>query len=326
MERSQAHPMEELKRMLERILDVIPPGSNIVYVDYPVHENIGDLLILQGTERFFQDHGIRVRKRLSYLQFRKGMRLPPEWIVVCHGGGNFGDLYPANQKLRETLARTYPANRIVVLPQTVYFSDEEERERSLAVFASHPDFHLFVRDRVSYDLAADRLPRVYLSPDMAHQLYPIESPPSPAGPRLGILRTDGEAAREGDERVGCDIRTDWPELLSKADYAMQRVLVLASSLDRYLLNLLPVRPLWYRLANRFVAKAVRLYGSCGSVVTSRLHGHILACLMGVPNRLLDNNYGKNGSYYRQWTYRVREGKDFENGTGNDLGGMYAESS
>lgn len=36
------------------------------------------------------------------------------------------------------------------------------------------------------------------------------------------------------------------------------------------------------------------------VVTDRLHGHILSCLLGKPHVLLDNSYGKNGSFFKSW--------------------------
>ena len=38
----------------------------------------------------------------------------------------------------------------------------------------------------------------------------------------------------------------------------------------------------------------------GCLVSNRLHGHILACLLGIPNLLFDNNYGKCSDYFRTW--------------------------
>ena len=36
------------------------------------------------------------------------------------------------------------------------------------------------------------------------------------------------------------------------------------------------------------------------VVSNRLHGHILACLLGLPNLLFDNSYGKCSDYFHTW--------------------------
>jgi pyruvyl transferase EpsO len=36
-------------------------------------------------------------------------------------------------------------------------------------------------------------------------------------------------------------------------------------------------------------------------VTDRLHGHILSLLVGLPHAVVDNSYGKVGSFARLWT-------------------------
>lgn len=38
------------------------------------------------------------------------------------------------------------------------------------------------------------------------------------------------------------------------------------------------------------------------VVSDRLHGHIMALLLGIPNIILDNNNGKLSRYYETWTH------------------------
>jgi pyruvyl transferase EpsO len=38
------------------------------------------------------------------------------------------------------------------------------------------------------------------------------------------------------------------------------------------------------------------------VVTDRLHGHILALLLGIPHVVLDNSYGKLHHFIRTWTH------------------------
>lgn len=322
----QSHPMERLKRMLEPILDVVPPGSKVLYLDIPVHGNIGDLLILKGTEKFFREHRIQVCKRLSYLQFRDRMRIPSDWIIVCHGGGNFGDLYPENQQLRERVAKAYPDHRIVVLPQTVYFANARRAEQSFALLSRHRDFHLFVRDRASFEIVKGKLSHVSLAPDMAHQLFPIEAFNAAPGGVLGLLRTDGETTGERLADFACSERSDWPQLLSAWDHRVIGLMAKACHLDRYLFNWLPLRPLWYRFVDRLVAKAIRFYGGRDAIVTNRLHGHLLACLMQKPNRLLDNSYGKNEGYYRQWTYRVNREEMPDANARIDAGDLYAESS
>jgi pyruvyl transferase EpsO len=57
---------------------------------------------------------------------------------------------------------------------------------------------------------------------------------------------------------------------------------------------------WYEFCRRRAVYAASVIKRSRLVVTNRLHGHILSCLLGVPNVVLDNTYGKNSAYYRCW--------------------------
>ena len=51
-------------------------------------------------------------------------------------------------------------------------------------------------------------------------------------------------------------------------------------------------------------KAVLFFSRYESVETSRLHGHILSSLLGKPNTVIDNSYGKNANYYYTWMHEA----------------------
>ncbi|MFD1957516.1 hypothetical protein ACFSL6_25940 [Paenibacillus thailandensis] len=59
--------------------------------------------------------------------------------------------------------------------QTIFYKKESEFDRTAQIFNKHKDVHLYVRDTLSFKLASEKFNRccVYLSPDMAHQLWPI---------------------------------------------------------------------------------------------------------------------------------------------------------
>lgn len=300
-----AHPMDELKNRLRLILNVIPPGSDIYYLDYPVHGNGGDLLIMKGTEAFFKENGIRVRARYSVLDFPDGLSVPDDHILVLHGGGNFGDLYPAHQRLRERVVAGYPRHRVVMLPQTIFYKDPRELERTADILNRHRDVHLYVRDTLSLDMARDKFKRcgVYLSPDMAHQLWPIAPGTAPERELLRFLRTDIERTAEQEALAagGAGDCLDWATLYSRSERRYIRVFGDVLRIGR---GRLPVGKLWSRYTDRLVDKAIHRFAQYRTVQTSRLHGHILSCLMDKPNELIDNAYGKNASYYRTWTQGI----------------------
>ena len=164
----------DLKNKLAPIADLIKDKNDVFYLDYPLHLNVGDLLIYHGTEQFFTDHHIHVALKRSEFDMdieELKQKITPNTTILLHGGGNFGDLYPQHQNLRETIIRTFPNNRVIVLPQTLFYKSQETLEKSAALFMQHQDCHLLARDERTANAFKQFSPNVYLSPDMAHELY-----------------------------------------------------------------------------------------------------------------------------------------------------------
>jgi pyruvyl transferase EpsO len=298
--------MDGLKNQLQQILNVIPRDSNIYYLDYPVHDNGGDLLIMKGTEAFFKDYNILIRARYSVLDFPETLNIPKDHLIVLHGGGNFGDLYPAHQKLREKVITRYPHHRIVMLPQTIFYNSESEFERTAQIINGHQDVHLYVRDTLSFKMATEKFHKcgVYLSPDMAHHLWPIQSKSSPGKDLLCFFRTDIEKTGEQEqlERYGRGDYLDWTSLYNWVEKKMINMIVRIMKKGN---RPLPMQAIWGKYTDYLVDKAIKRFSGYRQVQTSRLHGHILSCLMDKPNTLLDNSYGKNSNYYNTWTSGVQ---------------------
>ncbi|MEG7862599.1 polysaccharide pyruvyl transferase family protein [Bacillus mobilis] len=303
MERNTIHPMEMLQKDLKVILSAIPEKSKIYYMEYPVYGNVGDLLIMKGTERFFEEYEIDVVKRYSFINFKKGTKIPEDCIIVCQGGGNFGDLYPGPQDLREYLIENYPNNRVVILPQTIHYKDQNKLKYTAEIFNQHKDVHLFVRDENSYRLIKNEIENnVRLSPDMAHQLWPIYFDTKPEKELLNFIRTDDEMnfKLESSEDSKGEVM-DWPVLLSSLDHSIIKAFQFLSRIDRVLFNLLPIHKVWKVYSDYLIKKSINIFSNYKCIRTSRLHGHILACLMDKENIVIDNSYGKNSTYYQRWT-------------------------
>lgn len=286
------------------LLELIGDKS-FIYVDMPVYGNIGDLLIMQGTLKFFEKHHLVPRIVAPIFAFDVDWIRPDE-VVVFQGGGNFGDLYAGMQPLREKVAQEKPHNRIVILPQTIHFSSAEAMAKSVTIFQQHKDVHLCVRDEKSYQLAKQFTKKAYLAPDMAHHLYPIKSKAPQPNTKLLLSRTDDEKAAVDLENTLYNTVTDWPELVGKRDKNFRRFYLAIRLFYRTGLGLLGNRifsKLWLAYANTLIQDAIELFGRHEYIVTDRLHGHILACLMSKPHTVMDNSYGKNSGYLKVWTGR-----------------------
>ena len=57
---------------------------------------------------------------------------------------------------------------------------------------------------------------------------------------------------------------------------------------------------WHAFCRRRAIRAAQFMIGSQCIVTNRLHAHILACLLGVPNLLFDNSYGKCSDYFNTW--------------------------
>ena len=303
-----------LKQELGKIVELINK-EDAFYFDYPMHLNVGDLLIYAGTEAFFKEYNINIRLRRCLQTFdinEVKRNITKNTTIICHGGGNLGDLYPLLQKLREELVINFPNNRIILLPQTGYFSNQDEMKKSAAIFSAHKDCHLFARDLPTLELLKNFSDKVILCPDMAHQLYgefPLKNKvESLEKNKLYFLRKDIEASQlekniESTLSASAVVK-DWDDIVTSNDIMYARIyskLARISNISHLSIFKDKINDLWYKHTLNIIERARNEFMKYDLVVTSRLHGHIFSCLLGIPNQVCDNSYGKNLGYYNQWT-------------------------
>jgi pyruvyl transferase EpsO len=305
-----ASSLSALKSRLKTILDLFDPKSRIFYVDYPVHSNIGDLLINLGTEQFFQDYNLPIYRRYSTMDIPdlSSLAVDGNTTLLCHGGGNFGDLYPKHQDMREAFVDRFPHARIIFLPQSLYYSSQETQARSLERIARHPNCHILVRDQQSFDaLRNGGVTRSSMMPDMAHQLWGtmesanVTAPPG-HGRNMCFLRRDQEAAGAPAELAGAFANgsVDWSDIVSTPHRAFAGgIYGLLKAVGR----VIPCRlatSTWYYARDLMVHDAVSYFSQFDCVYTNRLHAMILALLLGRDVTAFDNSYGKLSRYIGTW--------------------------
>lgn len=301
---------ERVEELAERVWQCVTPLADLsgsyALLDFPDYSNVGDSLIWLGELAFFE----RVAERPpAYVSTIHGFdldalrRAVPDGPIFLSGGGNFGDLWPRFQRFRLDLLAALPGRRIVQLPQTLHFADPARTAETRAAIAAHGDFTLLVRDHASLAHAQAELGcRVALCPDMAFCLGSLSRPALPVHDIVYLLRTDQErsADRGALDLPPRSIVADWihgAPVPSGWDRAMAR-------LGRTAAMLAGAEPDYRRFRARARGELERgraLLGSGDAVVTDRLHGHILAVLMGIPHAVLDNSYGKVRGFAEQWT-------------------------
>ena len=299
--------MHSLKNKLNKILDFIEDKNDVIFVDFPLHHNIGDLLILSGTINFFKNNSINVKLHQSTYNLNIESSVTKNTTIVCHGGGNFGDIYNMHQKLRESIVQSFPDNKIIILPQTAFFNKVENKKASEKIFRCHNNVVMFARDEETYSIFKEFSNHTYLMPDMAHELYDTLPKVAKNKSIMYFLRNDIEKnpiQLQIQKEIQCIDSFDWDDFLTKKDYKIIRRIhklmkinrkLKSNSLDKVIFKV------WYSHIEILVSKMSKLFSSYEKIATSRLHGHILSCLVDVPSTIIDNSYGKNTAYYRLWT-------------------------
>jgi pyruvyl transferase EpsO len=303
--------MDRLRDRVANLSRLIPQDRPLVYLDYPVHTNVGDLLIQLGTRRFFEQFNYDVMASHSAYDFneRLARRIGREVTVVLHGGGNFGDLYDQHQAFRERVIQRFPHNRIVMLPQTIHYGSAERLAASARIFNAHPDLHVCLRDRRSLaTFQASFSNAAYLVPDMAHLLWRSLDYYAP-GPNdtgtLLFLRTDIEATSPPVSEAG-EISVDWESIIRPVDQFLFRVQRKLHAKHHLIGGILPLSALWQRYTEHLIGRAIPLLNGKGHVVTDRLHMALLGLLMRRRVTAIDNSYGKLSSYIDTWLAHHRD--------------------
>ena len=303
--------MTELRRAIENLLDpLIPEGARVALVDIPDHSNVGDSAIWLGERAYLAARRANVvyqcdRDTLSESTLRTQIK---DGVILLHGGGNFGTLWPRHQAFRERVIQAFPNNRIIQLPQSIYFDNEAAVDACAKVIRRHGGVTILTRDPKSLEIASSGFAsKNLLCPDMAFCLGTLACPTAPSVDLLVQARTDKEAKHDrGTIAVGRDLTVlvvDWLDedagFLQRLDNAIKRRLHRSSEADAFLLPAL--RFIWLRLARRRLGRGLRLLTRGRVVISDRLHGHILCVLCGVPHVIVDNSYGKIRAFYDQWT-------------------------
>lgn len=312
------------------IQSLLTRNARCALLDFPNHSNVGDSAIWLGERCALRRAGVSVVyacDRLSYSPDRLKARLK-DGTILLHGGGNLGDVWPSLQRFREQVIAEFPDNRIIQLPQTVHFSERENLDHAKKVFSKHPNLTLLVRDRRSLKIAEVGLgTKSLLCPDMAFSLGPLRRSGHPQTDILCLGRTDTESRWSSwSSRYPEVEHLDWLDELS-SDFRRYPGSTFALRLDKRLIREIGRRRRFRRplldlahlasgsvvlaydgLARARLRRGIAILSRGRVVITDRLHGHILSLMMGVPNILLDNNYGKVRSFYDTWTRRAELSK------------------
>ena len=308
---------ERLKRAIsETLTPLLPPGSKKVgIIDPPSYSNIGDHAIFLGQLSFLES--CLDNPEIVIADFRT---YPEEYqrilgecsVLLLQGGGNFGDHWSHHHNFRLEIIRAFPHVPIIQLPQSVFFKQKENLDRTRELINSHQNFTLIIRDNRSFGFCKENFNcPVFLCPDMA---FAIEGIPA-TGSYLDV-----SCLMRDDKELLVEKRDDIRRVLSARDLSYQvndwldERNIVASKLNGLASRIVKRVPVGYGLSvpfltvcRRYYARQRFLYGAKllgrgKKVVTDRLHGHIMSILLGRENFTFDSLDGKISAFHETWTW------------------------
>lgn len=287
-------------------------GSPVALLNYPNHSNVGDCAIWLGELGYLDDAGHAIVYQCDLHSYDPEVlrrRLPKDGVVLLHGGGNLGDLWPVHQAFRERVVADLPDLPVVVMPQSIHFTSGEAAERAREAFADHERLTIIARDEASFSFARETFNcDIDLAPDPAIWLDLRHARSASSHPVIRLARTDIEASVSSG---GAHHETvDWIDVrrsdMGWRDWNRYRMLkritgVLARTRGRPEWLSAIQHGLFEPVASAHLRRGARLLSTGDVVIADRLHAHLLCLLLGIPHVLLDNSYGKLASYARTWT-------------------------
>lgn len=146
---------QELRFQHNLMLSEQPGRAKLFLLGTSEHSNIGDAAITLGERAFlhkyFPEHSI---VELSTYDFdswygKIANMIEANDLIFLQGGGNLGNRFLPEEKVRRRVIGDFPNNRIVIMPQTIYFDDNEAGQRELAlsreVYNRHEHLTIFTR-------------------------------------------------------------------------------------------------------------------------------------------------------------------------------------
>ncbi len=277
------------KTRFEEIKKALRHKDTIVVVGTEDFGNIGDHQIAVSMLAFLKEKlEASVILEITASQYAKEKKflfknIKSHHLVVMPGGGNFGNIYPFAQTIREEIILNLPENKKIIFPQTIHFSDDNEGDKALSraitLFSKSNNVCLFTRDDVSFEFAKKYFScDICFAPDIV--LWDrFSSDVNSNGNVLVCLRDDIESSVSVETR-------------SAIKGVIQEHNLNTVSFDTQLTYNVP-------LPNReSVTKAtLELWASSKIVITDRLHGLVFAAITGTPCIAFANcNHKVKGTY------------------------------
>ena len=278
---------------------VFPLGKKVYIIGIPEFCNTGDIAISLAQAKFLRDSGysgFRIKEitRSQYARFSGFLKkhIGKNQLICGIGGGNMGNLWYNEEELRCHIIRNFPENPIIIFPQTIFFTDDEQGRQAVAVskaiYESHHKLTLAARDLTSYEMMHHNFhsPHIILVPDIV--LYTNASD-------YGVVRRK----RSG---VVIIFRDDKEKYISDTEKNRMICYFEDNHISFRFGNTMSDKNILRKKRKQIVKEKIQEFAASELIITDRLHGMIFSAITGTPCIVFGNNHHKVKSAYDLISY------------------------
>lgn len=255
----------------------------------PIHGNIGDQAIAIAEYKFLEDIGVKNVFEIISPQIDiscKALKklIDDKAIIMIHGGGFLGNQWSIEQERLEEVIKTFPNNKIVIFPQTIYFTNNEKgkeaQNRAQNIFENHENMVICAREKKSYSMMKEifKKAKIILIPDIVLYLKEFGEKFERDGILL-CLRKDPEAKLNSEDREKIhDIVCKYNSKVHWTDTVINEI----------------IEP---NKRKEVLYNKLQEFAKSKLIVTDRLHGMVFAAMTKTPCIVLGNyNHKVKGVY------------------------------
>ena len=278
-------------KKIKKIMYALTPPPNL--------SNVGDhaqaVAITEWLKENLKDYFIlELDKDDVYRYLPAAKRIvAQEDFIFLHSGGNLGDRGIWSENARRLVIQNFPRNKIISLPQTIFFSDtargKEELERTKNIYNIHKDLTIMARDEYSFKLAKEYFPRcrIMLFPDFVLYLELSFEADKKRRKVLLCLRKDNESSVDEKTR----------------NHIEQSIKNAGEDYDEYDTTL--NRNILKKFRNKELQLALDLFKEHRLVITDRLHGIIFSAITDTPCialKTVDHKLAESVKWFKDLNY------------------------
>lgn len=283
--------------------------KKIIYTLVPTHGNMGDQAIALATinylEENFGDYDIVQIYREETYRYLKAIKkiINKDDVIILHGGGNLGNLYPVEERDRRFIIQHLRKNKIISMTQTMNFSKDsfgkDELNKSSKIYNATENLTIIAREKHSYKLMKENFnSNIILNPDIVFYLNnKIDCNKFERTNIMTCLRNDKESVLGSNkEKLITDLKRDYGQVV-EFDTVINKT-VIKEEREKEL----------NKMFDKFLKAKV--------VITDRLHGMVFCAITKTPcivTKSLDHKVTGTYKWIKDLNYiRLVESIEFEN--------------